>query len=321
MIEKVDRLLDEIEIRVKEIEKENVLYSDLPQRVLACLRELERQKNDRLHELINQLNRLIGLEEVKEEVDKMLCYLEFAKKLEGSVQMDNLNLHMVFKGNPGTGKTTVARIIANILHASGFTKSNQVMETTSKDFIGQYVGQTEAKTRKLIEEAKGGVIFIDEAYAFSHNISNDGKGYAHDAIVQIIKEMESKETIFIFAGYSKEMKEFLEMNPGLKSRIGYEFDFKDYSVEELLKMLLKKIKQSGFHIEKEAFLKAKEYIEKSKVQKNFGNGRMIDNLWNKMIVEQAKIKRNEIDLKSLTTITKEALEKINIAEERGGYFA
>lgn len=265
-----------------------------------------------------KLNKLIGLEEVKEIVNKLINYLLFIKETKGFLNVDLLNLNMVFRGNPGTGKTTVARIIANMLYELGFVKSNTVLEVTPNDFIAGYIGQTGIKTQEVIKRAKGGVIFIDEAYSF--NTDSDYKGYSDDAIVEILKEMESKNTVFIFAGYKEEMDDFLELNPGLKSRIGYDIEFNDYSLEELSIMLFYKLKISGFKLSRSAAEEIKKIIENNKKMKHFGNGRMIDNLYNQLVFEHASNINDLNNKEEVIAIKKKSVLNIKQTKERGGIF-
>lgn len=265
-----------------------------------------------------KLNKLIGLEEVKEIVNKLINYLLFIKETKGFLNVDLLNLNMVFRGNPGTGKTTVARIIANMLYELGFVKSNTVLEVTPNDFIAGYIGQTGIKTQEVIQRAKGGVIFIDEAYSF--NTDSDYKGYSDDAIVEILKEMESKNTVFIFAGYKEEMDDFLELNPGLKSRIGYDIEFNDYSLEELSIMLFYKLKISGFKLSRSAAEEIKKIIENNKKMKHFGNGRMIDNLYNQLVFEHASNINDLNNKEEVIAIKKKSVLNIKQIKERGGIF-
>ena len=264
------------------------------------------------------LNKLIGLEEVKEIVNKLINYLLFIKQTKGILTVDSLNLNMVFRGNPGTGKTTVARIIANMLYELGFVKSNTVLEVTPNDFIAGYIGQTGIKTQEVIKRAKGGVIFIDEAYSF--NTDSDYKGYSDDAIVEILKEMESKNTVFIFAGYKEEMDDFLELNSGLKSRIGYDIEFNDYSLEELSIMLFYKLKISGFKLSRSAAEELKKMIENKRKMKHFGNGRMIDNLYNKLVFEHASNINDLNNKEEVIAIKKKSVLNIKQTKERGGIF-
>lgn len=254
LVNKIDRKMEEIEQSEKE--KNGI---ELPNKI-----EMQLNK-DSIEEIYNQyfdeLNKLVGLEEVKTEIKKLINYLIFIKKLNNKVNLDQINLNMIFRGNPGTGKTTVAKIIANILCKLGFLKTNKMIETTPKDFIAGYVGQTAEKAKKTINRAAGGIVFIDEAYTFSQSADESGHTYVYEAITEIIKEMEKLNTIFIFSGYSNQMDDFVELNPGIKSRIGYDIKFNDYSKEELFKMFKNKLDKSGLKLSKKASKLLLEKIE------------------------------------------------------------
>ena len=247
----VNYLIEYIDKRIEEIDKENNLAVELEEninmknKIQLEIDDMKKNMNLVYGKYLKELDKLIGLGEVKQELKKLINYLIFVKKTKNKVHLDNINLNMVFRGNPGTGKTTVARIVAKILCELGFLKSNCVIETTPRDFIAGYIGQTAIQSRETIAKAKGGVIFIDEAYTFAQSASDDGKTFVYEAITEIIKEMESGNTAFIFSGYSKEMDKFIELNPGIKSRIAYDINFVNYTKEELFKMFDNKVKDAG----------------------------------------------------------------------------
>ena len=270
-------------------------------------KEEVKNKNN-IDDILKELNNLVGLKNIKNEVKKLLIYLKFKEKAEKYLDLEKPNLHMFFTGNPGTGKTTVARIISKLFYEMGYLKSSKVAETTPKDLIAEYVGQTAIKTANFINQNKGGVIFIDEAYVFS----SDSNKFANEALVEILKELEKNETVFIFAGYKEEMKRFIDMNPGLESRVGYYLNYEDYTKEELLNIFEAKINKMGFIIEEELKQKIEKLIEKEKETKNFGNGRYIDKLINKIILEHSVNTEKYKRKKELITLTKNDLpENIN----------
>lgn len=264
-----------------------------------------------------ELDRLVGLEEVKKEVNKLIYYLKFVNRLQGKAKLDKLNLNMLFRGNPGTGKTTVARMMGRILYDLGYLKTDELIETAPREFIAGYIGQTAIKTRKFLDMYKGHLIFVDEAYAFNHR--DDEDNFSSEAIAEIIKDMENKETIFIFAGYDEDMDDFINLNAGIKSRIGYDISFKDYKVDELFEIFMRKLAQSGLSIDNEAICSIKNIIEEKRKEKNFGNGRMIDNLYNKLMIEHASITYDG-DYDSLFRIGNDAVLNINMVKEKGGFF-
>lgn len=254
-------------------------------------------------ESLNKLNRLIGLDNVKLEINKMQKYLLFRDKVENQLKLVEPNLNMFFTGNPGTGKTTVAKIVGELLYHMGYIKRNYVAEITPKDLIAGYVGQTALKTSEFLQKNRGGVIFVDEAYAFAE----DAQKYGNEALVEILKELEKRETVFIFAGYKDEMTNFMQMNPGLMSRIGYYLEYKDYTIDELYQIFESKIVDMGFKIDDSLKLKILTHLEQAITSNHFGNGRYIDKLIDKIILEHAINTSQKIKKEELITLTDEDL--------------
>ena len=267
------------------------------------MKKKENTKGKISKETMNELNELVGLDNVKDEIKKLVTFLKFVNKTKGEVTLDKLNLHMVFTGNPGTGKTTVARIISKILYEAGYLQNNKFAEITPKDLIAEYVGQTAVKTSKLIKQNKGGLIFIDEAYVFNAKAQEFGP----EAIVEIIKEMEKNETVFIFAGYKDEMKGFINSNPGIASRVGYFIKYDDYDLEQLYEMFELKLKKSGLKIDDKLKDKIMKLLETAKSHKHFGNGRFIDKMFAKIVVEHALNTERARSKEKLLTLTENDL--------------
>ena len=258
----------------------------------------------------NKLNSLIGLNDVKLKVDKLKKNLLYRNKIDllnkdgiSNIKLDDLNLNMVFTGNPGTGKTTIARIIAGILYDLGYVKNPGFVESTAQDFVAGYVGQTAIKTRKLIDDHKGAVILIDEAYV----LASEGQLYADEALAEILKEMESRDTVFIFAGYKKEMQKFIDMNSGLFSRVGSYIDFEDYSLDELMDILDRKINLANLKISKQARENVRNIIANHMTNERFGNGRFIDQLYEKIMLNHAYNTFDSDSISKLKTIHVEDL--------------
>jgi len=251
-----------------------------------------------LDEVMGLLHELTGLENVKTEIKRLTNYLEFVKKSADFANIQRPNLNMVFTGNPGTGKTTIAKILSAILNKIGFA-NDKIFECTAKDFIGEYVGQTAPKTKELINKAQGGIIFIDEAYGFV----SSGNSYVQEALTEILKEMEKNRTIFIFSGYKDEMEDFIKFNSGLTSRIGYYFNFEDYSVEQLFDIFKNKLSETKLILSEECKDKIIDIIRQAKESQNFGNGRFIDKLISNIIIEHANNLWDCNDKERLATIT------------------
>ena len=255
-----------------------------------------------LEEIFAELNELVGLEKVKKTLYDLESLINLKNKTKDDLKISNVNLHMVFLGNPGTGKTTVARLVAGILYNLKYIKQDKLIEVSSKDLVAEYVGQTAPKTMSVVEKAMGGVLFIDEAYALA---SDQNNSYNDEAIATLIKAMEDyrDNLVVIFAGYTKEMQAFLDSNSGIVSRIGYMLEFDDYTTDELVEIFKGMIKKAGFTAEDKAIDKLKEVIEKHKNDENFGNARFVRNVYEKSVIKHAyntkDIKRKSI-LKTIT---------------------
>ena len=229
-----------------------------------------------------ELENLIGLEAVKRTVKKIRAY---AKK---NASDPNFNMHMCFYGNPGTGKTEVARIISRILHDAGVLEESKIVETDAHGLIGQYVGETAPKTLEKINEAMGGVLFIDEAYSLTQKVSNGATSYGDEAIAVLLKEMEDKRGRFcaILAGYKNEMREMISSNPGLESRIQFSLEFPDYSSEELAEIARLFAANKKYTLEDDALDLIVKIADYYRQRPNFANARTVRNILDQVIMNQ-----------------------------------
>lgn len=233
---------------------------------------------------IDKLNSMIGLQNVKDEVNSLVSVIEYNKLLaeySGDVNENNFgSLHLCFTGNPGTGKTTVARLYADILKSLGVLKKGEIIEASRSDFVGQWQGHTAKRTKDICEKAYGGILFIDEAYSL---VNGSGDSFGLEAVATLIKEMEDNrdKLAVIFAGYSKEMEQFMYSNSGIASRIGKIIDFPDYSYEELCRILDKHIQDDGIIVEPDVLTKCYERIKAiyDSRDERFGNARDIRKLF------------------------------------------
>lgn len=262
------------------------------------------ERNKSINEIFKDLNSLVGLKNVKSMLKDLVSLIQFKNKAGDDIKIKDTNLHMVFLGNPGTGKTTVARMIAEILYNLDYIEQNKLVEVSAKDLIGQYVGQTAPKTMSVIERALGGVLFIDEAYSLASKPGNNSS-FNDECIATLIQAMENyrDNLVVILAGYSKEMDAFLKSNSGIVSRIGYTMEFKDYTVDELITILKSMFEKSGFIINDEAIEKAKQIILEFKDTESFGNARFVRNLYEKSVIKHASNVQNETSNDVLKTIS------------------
>lgn len=263
--------------------------------------------NKKVDDTMSKLNALVGLEDVKSSFQEIFDTIIFKQKTKDNLSFEEGSKHMVFTGNPGTGKTTVAEIIAPLFHEVGYLESDKVSYVSAQNLIGEYVGQTAPKTEKVIKDNLGGIIVLDEAYI----LAGKAQEYGNEAITVMLKEMEKNRTMFIFAGYKKEMEDFIKMNSGLESRIGSFLEFKDYSEDELFEIFKKNIDKVNDKENQEykltmsegAVSKVKGIISEAKQITDFGNGRFAKKLFDKISRCHAKNTRSTDDPNKLYQIT------------------
>ncbi len=259
-----------------------------------------------------QLKDMIGLKNVKDEIKNLEYLLKFYKEINKTNQA---YLNVIFKGNPGTGKTTVARNYADLLFNLGYIKNNNLVEIVPTDLMGEYVGQTRDTTREILNKAKGGVLFIDEAYNLNTAKEYSGGTYMREAVVELLKYMEDKNNVVIYAGYKNEMEELLNINPGFKSRIGKVINFEDYTTKELVQIFKYNADKYNLKCSKKFLIELEKKFEKEKNKKNFGNARYVENLLNKVLnVHAANVYNKKQDLYLLTE------EDLKIKEENYSKF-
>jgi probable Rubsico expression protein CbbX len=257
-------------------------------------------------DVLDELDReLVGLTPVKTRIREIASLLVVEKAREAlGVTSAPPSLHMCFTGNPGTGKTTVAMRMAEILHRLGHVRKGHLVAVTRDDLVGQYIGHTAPKTKEVLKKAMGGVLFIDEAY-YLYRPENE-RDYGQEAIEILMQVMENQreDLVVIFAGYKSRMDRFFESNPGLSSRVAHHIDFPDYSDGELLQIADRMVEGLGLKLAEGARKALAEYLSIRRKQPNFANARSLRNALDRARLRQARrlIEVGEVDAASLTTI-------------------
>lgn len=299
--------LDQIVATAQSAEK-NSAVNDIPE-------------NDSLEKVLEELHQLVGLEKVKNDVKELINLLEIQKRrdTEGLKNID-ITLHTVFLGPPGTGKTSVARLLSRIYKHLGFLSKGQLYETDREGMVAGYVGQTATKVDKVVAESLGGVLFIDEAYALTKNLM--GNDYGSEAINVLLKRMEDHrgDLSVVVAGYTEPMKIFVESNPGLRSRFNRYFYFDHFTAEQLYQIFEGFCKNADFVIDENAKEKLGDTFDLlvDKKDDSFGNARVVRNLFEKCVQNQANriIKLAKISKKTLKTFTEEDIPEPKDTQEQ-----
>lgn len=254
---------------------------------------------------------LVGLAPVKQRIREIAAFLVVSRaRLQLGIESAQPNLHMCFTGNPGTGKTTVALRMAEMLHRLGYVRKGHVVSVTRDDLVGQYIGHTAPKTKDVLKKAMGGVLFIDEAY-YLYRPENE-RDYGQEAIEILLQVMENNrdDLVVILAGYKDRMDTFFQSNPGMSSRIAHHIDFPDYSQHELLEIAQKMVSTMHYQFDEKALAAMSEYIEQRKTQPHFANARSIRNALDRVrlrhanrIFEIASGAKTNATIEDLSTIT------------------
>ncbi|MCL8383648.1 MULTISPECIES: CbbX protein [Xanthobacter] len=231
---------------------------------------------------------LIGLKPVKRRIREIAAHLVIGRAREKlGLTSGAPTLHMAFTGNPGTGKTTVALKMAQILHRLGYVRRGHLVSVTRDDLVGQYIGHTAPKTKEILKKAMGGVLFIDEAY-YLYRPENE-RDYGQEAIEILLQVMENQrdDLVVILAGYKDRMDRFFESNPGFRSRIAHHIDFPDYEDAELVEIAKTMAADADYTFSPEAEVAIEEYVAKRRLQPNFANARSIRNALDRMRLRQS----------------------------------
>jgi SpoVK/Ycf46/Vps4 family AAA+-type ATPase len=302
-----ERSFDQVAVRTP---KERNLNDDTE--VVTSMQDTSCETEETLQELLDKLDNLIGLAGVKKEVNSLINMLRIKKiRDDRGFKTANVSNHLVFLGNPGTGKTTVARLVSGIYKQLGVLEKGQLVEVDRGGLVAGYVGQTAIKTKEKIDEAMGDILFIDEAYT----LAKGGTDFGQEAIDTILKAMEDNRENFvvIVAGYPGLMESFLESNPGLKSRFNKNITFEDYSQLELLSIFQSLCNEYGMELSIDGVQYLEHYLKGLCMNKpeNFANGREMRNLFETAIANQAN------RLAALSEVTDKELNEITVADLTG----
>lgn len=276
------------------------------------------RKEDKKSEPYDELQKMVGLQEIKKVIDEILDSARM-QKLRSQMGMDSYktSLHMVFTGNPGSAKTSVARLIAEILKKESILESGKFIECGRADLVGKYVGWTAKTVRSKFREAQGGVLFIDEAYS----LVDDSNSFGDEAINTIVQEMENHrdDVIVIFAGYPEKMKDFLAKNEGLRSRIAFHLDFPDYNADELVGIFKLMASGKGYKYDDEVIGRCHDIFAQACKKDEFGNGRFVRNLLEQAMMAQAgrvlkEHRGRQVSRKAMVTFKAEDFE-VNVSKQ------
>lgn len=306
----------------RKFESSNVWVASLNQKDIPRSEKTEDiPEEDSLEKVLEELNLLIGLKEVKQDVAELINLLKIQKKRsEQGLKNVDITLHTVFLGPPGTGKTSVARLLSRIFKHLGFLSKGQMFETDREGLVAGYVGQTAAKVNNAVKLSLGGVLFIDEAYALTQNLT--GNDYGTEAVNTLIKRMEDyrNDLAVIVAGYTEPMQLFIESNPGLKSRFNRYFHFQHFTPAELFQVFESFCKKSDFIVSVEAKEKLTDTFELlySEKDETFGNARVVRNLFEKCVQNQANriVKLKKINQKTLKIFLEEDIPEPKETQKR-----
>ena len=274
---------------------------------------------EKIEDLKAELNELIGLDSIKKEVGNLINMVTIHKlRQQNDLKTVDMSLHMVFTGNPGTGKTMIARIMARIYRSLGVLSKGHLVEVDRSGLVAGYVGQTATKTSAVIEKALGGVLFIDEAYALNGKSEND---FGQEAIDTLLKAMEDhrEDLVVIVAGYDGLMEKFIHSNPGLESRFNRYLHFDDYSIDEMAAILDLNLKKGQYKLTEDGREAAKRYISDANTSSiSFGNARGVRNVFERLLVAQANRLAQSEDLskEDLMTITAEDVQAARESDEK-----
>ena len=301
------------DVKQKQQQRIETMKHEMEEMKQKQLRERPEEKK-KLDDYLDELNNLIGLREVKREVTSLINLIKVKQMRERyNMAVTDMTYHMVFTGNPGTGKTTVARLIAKIYKELGILSKGHLVETDRSGLVAGYVGQTALKVKEVVESAIGGILFIDEAYALTNQMT--GNDFGQEVIDTLVKLMEDnrKDLVVIVAGYKDEMKHFLEANPGLISRFNKFITFEDYSSPELMDILDYMSQKDGIQVTEDARIDLLNQLIHLDVEKrlSFGNARGIRNVFEKILLNQAN------RLVQLEEPTKEQLQEILLEDVCG----
>ena len=278
-------------------------------------KEVKLPEKENIDDLRKELDSYIGLSAVKDEVKNLINMATVYKlRLDNNLPTTDISLHMVFSGNPGTGKTMIARFMARVYHSLGLLSVGKLVEVDRSGLVAGYIGQTAIKTSKVLAEAKGSVLFIDEAYTLTSKSEND---FGFEAVDTILKSMEDNrdDLVVIVAGYTDLMEDFINSNPGLRSRFNKYLNFEDYSADEMFAIFKLQCEKSFYILDSDAEAELKGFFEAvCEEAGEFGNARGVRNTFEKILIEQAN------RIAELPTVLRDDLMKITLSDVKAALY-